>query len=222
MLRVTPAYCLNLKSVGLKRPVGVRVTLSTSTPITHPPVFDLLIVSRCALRLCFFLASRASAYLFVACGEADFFSALALVSWPALGSELTTGVVLIFSSPQILVANRKATIWLQPGLSAIRGNRPVETSVHATMVCQFSDGEPLLVRASGNPGTTADTLGLNKSFILIDDETHKLASGHMQSILPLRNEDCSIVHSHLSGALTKWPVRKRMVVISYSRLCPHL
>src|SRR5579859_52291 len=108
MLRVTPAYCLNLKSAGFKRPVGVRATLSTSTPITHPPVFDLLIVSRCALRLCFFLASRASAYLFVACGEADFFSTLALVSWPALGSELT-GVVLIFccSSKFLLLIERR-------------------------------------------------------------------------------------------------------------------
>jgi hypothetical protein len=45
------------------------------------------------------LASRASAYLFVACGEADFFSAFVLVSGTALGSELTTGVVLIIFSP---------------------------------------------------------------------------------------------------------------------------
>ena len=40
-------------------------------------------------------------------------------------------------------------------------------------------------------------------------------------------KDCSIVHcsilySHLFGELTKWPVKKRMVVISYSRVCPHL
>jgi hypothetical protein len=80
----------------------------------QPPVFDLLIVNLCARRLCFFLASRASAYLFVACGEADFFSAFALVSGTALDSELTTGVVLIFSSPQnfsFLVG--MATVWLR-------------------------------------------------------------------------------------------------------------
>jgi hypothetical protein len=67
------------------------------------------------LRLCFFLASRTSAYLLVAVGEADFFSTFALVSGTALGSELTTGVVLIFSSPQkfsFLVGI--ATVWLGP------------------------------------------------------------------------------------------------------------
>jgi hypothetical protein len=69
----------------------------------HPFVFDLLIVRRCALRLCFFLASRASAYLLRAVGAADFFSAFALVSGTALGSELTTGVVLIFISPQFFL-----------------------------------------------------------------------------------------------------------------------
>jgi hypothetical protein len=36
----------------------------------------------------------------IAVGEADFFSAFALVSGTALGSELIAGVVLIFSSPQ--------------------------------------------------------------------------------------------------------------------------
>jgi len=56
------------------------------------------------LRLCFFLASRASAYLFIAVGEADFFSAFALVSGMALDSELTAGVVLIFFSPSIFFA----------------------------------------------------------------------------------------------------------------------
>jgi hypothetical protein len=74
--------------------------LSAPTPKDYPFVFDLLIVRRCALRLCFFLASRTSAYLLIAVGDADFFSAFALVSGTALGSELTTGVVLIFSSPQ--------------------------------------------------------------------------------------------------------------------------
>jgi hypothetical protein len=37
--------------------------------------------------------------VFVALGEADFFAAFALVSGMALGSELTTGVVLIIFSP---------------------------------------------------------------------------------------------------------------------------
>jgi len=35
-------------------------------------------------------------------------------------------------------------------------------------------------------------------------------------------KDCSILHSHLSGELMKWPVKKRMVAMSYSRVCPHL
>jgi hypothetical protein len=55
-------------------------------------------VRRCALRLCFFLASRASAYLFIAFGDADFFSALLFVSCPVPGSELAVGVVLMFFS----------------------------------------------------------------------------------------------------------------------------
>jgi len=79
--------------------MGVRVPLSAPRSRTkiknYPFVFDLLIVRRCAFRLCFFLASRASAYLFIAFGAANFFSALAFVSCPVLGSELT-GVVLIF------------------------------------------------------------------------------------------------------------------------------
>jgi hypothetical protein len=35
-------------------------------------------------------------------------------------------------------------------------------------------------------------------------------------------KECSILYSHLSGELTKCPVKKRIVVISYSRLWPHL
>ncbi len=95
------------------------------------------------------------------------------------------------------------------------------------MVSQFSDGEPVLVRTSGNPRTTAHTLRLNERFIRRHGKMYELNRGHRQSILPAGGKSCSIVHcsilhSHLSGALTKWPVRKRIVVISYSRLCPHL
>lgn len=94
-------------------------------------------------------------------------------------------------------------------------------------MCQFSDGEPILIRAGGNPCATAHTLRFNERFIRGDDEMHELNRWHEQSILPLRNEDCSILdctilHCHLFGELTKWPVRKRIVVMSYSRLCPHL
>ena len=55
-------------------------------------------------------------------------------------------------------------------------------------MCQFSDGEPVLVRAGGNPRTTAHTLRLNEPFIRGHDEMHELDRGHRQSILPLRNE----------------------------------
>jgi hypothetical protein len=40
--------------------------------LTQPPVFDLLIVARCARRLCFFLARRASANLSTTPGEPAF------------------------------------------------------------------------------------------------------------------------------------------------------
>jgi hypothetical protein len=50
------------------------------------------------LRLCFFLASRAASYLFIAFVGADFFSALAFVSCPVPGSEIAVGVVLMFFS----------------------------------------------------------------------------------------------------------------------------
>lgn len=68
------------------------------------------------------------------------------------------------------------------------------------MVGRFSDCQPLLIWASGNPGTTADTLGFNKRFILVDDETHKLNRGHMHSILPLRAEKLfNSAHSFIWG-----------------------
>lgn len=56
------------------------------------------------------------------------------------------------------------------------------------MVGQFSDGEPVLIRTSGNPCTTAHTLRLNERFIRGHDEMHELDRGHEQSILPLRYE----------------------------------
>src|SRR6478672_10951280 len=56
------------------------------------------------------------------------------------------------------------------------------------MVCQFSDGEPVLIRTSGNPRTTAHTLRLNERFIRGHGEMYELDRGHRQSILPLRNE----------------------------------
>ncbi len=92
----------------------------------HPFVFDLLIVRRCALRRCFFLASRASAYLFIAVGEADFFSAFALVSGTVLASELTTGVVLIISSPSIFLTGMP-TFLAPVDLSDLRGSRVLKT-----------------------------------------------------------------------------------------------
>jgi len=56
------------------------------------------------------------------------------------------------------------------------------------MVSQFSDCQPVLVRTSGNPGTTAHTLRFNEHFIRSNDEMHELDRRHGQSILPLRNE----------------------------------
>jgi hypothetical protein len=87
----------------------------------YPFVFDLLIVRRCALRLCFFLASRTSAYFLIAVGDADFFSVFAMVSGTALGSELTAGVVLIISSPSNFF--KRVVHSLAPSaLSVIGGN----------------------------------------------------------------------------------------------------
>ena len=184
---LTPAYRLNLKSAGLKRLVGgSSPPLGTNTKTIYPFVFDLLIVRRCALRLCFFLASRASAYLFIAVGEADFFSAFALVSGTALGSELTTGVVLIISSPSNFFTGMP-TFWLRLIFQISEASLYRKHSVHRTMVGQFSDDQPVLVRTSGNPRTTAHTLRLNERFIRGNDEMHELDRGHEQSILPLRN-----------------------------------
>jgi len=53
----------------------------------QPEVFDLLMVNLCARRLCFFLASRASANLSTTCGFAACFAVLACVSGVAFGSE---------------------------------------------------------------------------------------------------------------------------------------
>lgn len=53
---------------------------------------------------------------------------------------------------------------------------------------QFSDGEPVLVRASSNPRTTAHALRLHERFIRGHGEMHELIRWHRQSILPLRNE----------------------------------
>ena len=78
------------------------------------------------MRLCFFLASRATAYLFVAVGEADFFSAFALVSGTVLASELTTGVVLIISSPSIFLTGMP-TFLAPVDLSDLRGSRVLKT-----------------------------------------------------------------------------------------------
>lgn len=56
------------------------------------------------------------------------------------------------------------------------------------MVGRFSDGGPVLAGASGNPRTTAHTLGLNEGFVRGNDQMQELDRGHRQSILPLRNE----------------------------------
>ena len=56
------------------------------------------------------------------------------------------------------------------------------------MVGQFSDGEPVLIRTSCNPRTTAHTLRLNERFIHGHDEMHELDRGHEQSILLLGDE----------------------------------
>jgi hypothetical protein len=53
-------------------------------------------VALCALRLCFFLASRTSAYLLTTCGEAACFSDFGWVFGGVLGSNPFIGVVLIF------------------------------------------------------------------------------------------------------------------------------
>jgi hypothetical protein len=90
--------------------------------------------------------------LFVACGEADFFSAFGLVSGTEFGSELSTAVALIFFSPFGFFADEMSQALFFNVLP-----------------------EPILVNAG-----------------------------------------------HLSGELTKCPVKNRMVAMSYSRLCPHL
>ena len=61
-------------------------------------------------------------------------------------------------------------------------------SVLSTTVGQFSDGQPVLVRARSNPRTTAHTLRFNQRFIRGHDEMRELGRGHRQSILPLRNK----------------------------------
>jgi hypothetical protein len=63
--------------------------------LDQPDVFGLLIVARCARRLCFFLASRASANLFPAFGEEACFSDFTWVLRVAFGSECSSGVELI-------------------------------------------------------------------------------------------------------------------------------
>ena len=63
---------------------------------------------------------------------------------------------------------------------------------------QFSDGEPVLVRTSGNPRTTAHTLRLNERLIRRHGEMYELERGHRQSILPLRSEklfNCALFNS---------------------------
>jgi hypothetical protein len=65
-------------------------------------------------------------------------------------------------------------------------------------VGQFSDDELVLVRAGGNPRTTAHTLRLNERVIRGHDEMHELNRGHRQSILLLRNErlfNCGLFNS---------------------------
>ena len=56
------------------------------------------------------------------------------------------------------------------------------------MVSQFSDCQPVLVRTSGNPRTTAHTLRLHERCIRGHDGMHELDRRHGQSIPPLRNE----------------------------------
>ena len=66
------------------------------------------------------------------------------------------------------------------------------------MVSQFSDGQPVLVRTSGNPRTTAHTLRFNERFIRCHGEMYELDRGHRQRILPLRNEklfNCALFNS---------------------------
>jgi hypothetical protein len=79
--------------------------------LAYPPVFDLLIVARCARRLCFFLARRASAYLLTACGWADCFSDFAWAFGSLFGSNPSTGVVLIFFS--LIGQNATVSIFLR-------------------------------------------------------------------------------------------------------------
>ena len=84
-------------------------------------------------------------------------------------------------------------VWFRPLRAILRRPRTERhsvhrASVHRAMVGQFSDGEPVLVRAGGNPRTTAHTLRLNERFIRGNDQMQELNRGHRQSILPLRNE----------------------------------
>jgi hypothetical protein len=78
--------------------VGYLLLLSNKHPWPYPPVFDLLIVALCARRLCFFLASRTSAYLLTTCGGAACFSDFAWAFGSLFSSNPSIGVVLIFFS----------------------------------------------------------------------------------------------------------------------------
>jgi len=114
----------------------------------YPPVFDLLIVALCARRLCFFLASRISAYLLTTCGVAACFSDFAWAFGCVLGSAPSIGVVLIFLS---LIAQNAAGLlsvnllpWNHAGLKklkAVNSRRSQWLStVHTTRLVAGRDG----------------------------------------------------------------------------------
>src|SRR6478735_10704433 len=61
-------------------------------------------------------------------------------------------------------------------------------------VDRFSNCQMLLIGASGNPRTTAHTLGLNESLIRRNDDMHELRQDHIPSILSLEGENCPILN----------------------------
>jgi hypothetical protein len=91
--RVIRAFFLSRawqKAGGIPLSEPLKLIRKLHSRLTQPPVFDLFIVNRCALRLCFFLASRASANLSTTPGLASFFVGLMFFSFNVSQIKVTT------------------------------------------------------------------------------------------------------------------------------------
>jgi hypothetical protein len=90
------------------------------------------------------------------------------------------------------------------------------------MVGQFSNCQTFFVWPSSHPRTTSHTLRFNEGFVYRNGDMHKLVREHVPRILHSRLKKLCNSELYFSEALTKYPVKNLIVVISYSRLCPHL